>query len=470
MPENSLFPDISTAPIGTSSIAPQQVLRQGYAPQQPRAGVSWLEHAYDRLARHPSQSMVLNTFVREPVKNLLGLAVGMERARQGRWDDDDVGALVAPGMATLGAWTALRPPAGAGVVQSIGGPAARTADLDALARAKRMADYGAAPERIYGETGWFKGLGTGKKQNWMFEIPDHNMRLFGVEEPLRYGNPLQAPGVYTGYVQDAARLPKYAPVEAYSGSSGPNALWVVQDKWQDTAGRWQPARIGNVVEHPELFAAYPELAGLKVRALENYAPTRNLLGRHNPGARSVTLAPQTLDSMERTILHELTHGVQDIEGLPYGGSPRQFLPRNYAKVAPQITEATLAARTAIAKAVSFPTERLLFAELEQLQMPRAPGTPPPASPILNALSNDPAVKPLLDTYIGAVMRYSDLLAAERGARQKYDRLHGEEVARTVERRRDMTPRERKATPFWYDYDTPLLRHTDPLRTLREPPL
>lgn len=85
--------------------------------------------------------------------------------------------------------------------------------------------------------------------------------------------------------------------------------------------------LGDMVEHPELFNAYPDLKHVPVKLYENptYAGvTRNLYHGLEAGGPD--------DMARRTVLsHELQHAIQTIEGLPSGGNPQKiqqlFYPR-----------------------------------------------------------------------------------------------------------------------------------------------
>ncbi len=139
------------------------------------------------------------------------------------------------------------------------GPGAKTANQDALRTARAMHYREGAPmEDVWRETGWFKGA----DEKWKFEIPDTNARL----DPVMSNVPLNA-----------------------------------------------------VLEHPELFKAYPQLRDYQFKILpENswYQGSANHYGS-NP---SISLRPDALKD-ESVMLHELQHPIQQYEGFAKGGSP-----------------------------------------------------------------------------------------------------------------------------------------------------
>ena len=152
------------------------------------------------------------------------------------------------------------------------GPAAKTADLKALVRAQTRTASGVPREQVWKEDGWFQGP-DGK---WRFEIDDSAFR--------------------------------------YAGGIG---------------------RLGDVAPHPVMTAAYPDTTRIAVGALPadgiktgSYTPRRDgpltlwdrVTGR---APAAIAVGPAT---PRTSILHEMQHAVDDIEGAiprsrnPYGTS------------------------------------------------------------------------------------------------------------------------------------------------------
>lgn len=148
------------------------------------------------------------------------------------------------------------------------GPAAKTADLKALARAQQKTAVGVPREQVWRDEGWFQGP-DGK---WRFEVDDSAFR--------------------------------------YSGGTG---------------------RLGDVAPHPAMTAAYPDTARINIGILPadgvqtgRYSPRREggpslwdrVSGR--PPAE-IAVGPGT---PRTSILHEMQHAVDDIEGaIPRGRNP-----------------------------------------------------------------------------------------------------------------------------------------------------
>ncbi|MCD7797891.1 MAG: hypothetical protein LUG84_00570, partial [Akkermansiaceae bacterium] len=77
-------------------------------------------------------------------------------------------------------------------------------------------------------------------------------------------------------------------------------------------------KLGDILDYPELFEAYPELKELKVDGNEAQAN-----GSYNPAARTISLNNSLLsdsDKRRSTLLHEIQHAIQDIEGFAKGSN------------------------------------------------------------------------------------------------------------------------------------------------------
>lgn len=176
-------------------------------------------------------------------------------------------AEIAMNLAGFGAPAAERGAAGI-----FGGKLAKTADLRALQEAQQMTAGGKFSDDIFHDTGWFRGPAD---QKWRFEIPDNKMKL------------------------------KY---------------------WPSGEGETARASVGALIDHPELYKAYPALqsAGL---ALSKDSRVPSGTGMFNPGqtgfasgGRIDVNAPD--HKVARSVAgHELQHGVQAIEGFSFGTDP-----------------------------------------------------------------------------------------------------------------------------------------------------
>jgi hypothetical protein len=168
------------------------------------------------------------------------------------------------------------------------GPKAQTADLKALEHAKMAESRGrmldsmgkpapewTTPESIWRDTGWFQGA----DRKWRFEIPDTNATI----------NP-QAANVI---------------------GSGP---------------------MSNLLQHPELYKAYPQLGEIKAITKVDAEGERGATSftdrvRFGPKVFEDARDPNYLNPS--IALHEIQHPIQDIEGFAQGGSVnRQAIQKN----------------------------------------------------------------------------------------------------------------------------------------------
>lgn len=137
-------------------------------------------------------------------------------------------------------------------INSFAGEKALNASANKLSKAKSMLEKGEDEVKIWQSTGWYKD----KDGAWKFEIDD---------SPAKIKN------------QNADKL-------------------------------------GDLLEHKELFKAYPELKDIKIKKIidekgENlgyYDPNKKEIAINNIGDKS-------------TLMHEIQHAIQDIEGFAKGG-------------------------------------------------------------------------------------------------------------------------------------------------------
>ena len=140
-------------------------------------------------------------------------------------------------------------------LNSFAGEKAITANVGKLDQAKAMLEKGADEVEIWQKTGWFKD----KDGAWKFEIGDSKAKIKN---------------------QNADKL-------------------------------------GDLLEHKELFKAYPELKDIKIKKISDekgeklgyYDPNKKEIGINNIGDKS-------------TLMHEVQHAIQDIEGFAKGSGKK----------------------------------------------------------------------------------------------------------------------------------------------------
>lgn len=171
----------------------------------------------------------------------------------------------AMGMAGLMAGGGM-PMAQKGAAGIFGGRLGANAEQSAaLARAEQMAASGAERKAIWDQTGWFQGADGG----WRFEIPDNAARI-----------------------AEGAR----GPILSEGGTAG---------------------AAPSVLAHDALYEAYPQLRRTFIDATVQQGHT-GPRGSFVPG--EITATRDTLGGLTPTLLHEMQHAVQNIEGFSGGAN------------------------------------------------------------------------------------------------------------------------------------------------------
>ena len=222
-----------------------------------------------------------------------------------------------------------------------------TMRLDNLAVARQMEGAGKDASAIKLATGWERGV-DGK---WRYEIPDLRLRPNESFERLYYEY------AYYGSVYKEIReadlkdSPDYALYQRLQ-----DKMNSIVDKQDEDAGilsyeeyerleeQWNKAndeatrieekygliipafKLSEIIKAPELFKAYPSLRYYSVHTGDT----------QNPGAyaecdaddMTITINPYVIgrrqDKLERILVHEIQHAIQEIEGFALGGGPLQF--------------------------------------------------------------------------------------------------------------------------------------------------
>lgn len=256
---------------------------------------------------------------------------------------------------------------------------ARTADRAALARAEEMAAQGASRDEIWAETGWFKGVDG----QWRFEIDDSGTRLS--DEALDFFYRGEAVGETTPYTTNAR----------------------------------------GVLQHPELYEAYPELGGRATRIERTTDDPFSYHGDYTPGSGMIRMNAPDSAAARSGLLHESQHAIQREEGFATGGSPDR---------GNRLADIERFARQAYEEAGEMTDDQLMW-ELGGMEGPRPPS---------------PTNRPSWDE----LTRRQQIEHFEAGRSRAYRHLAGEAEARNVEYRRDLTPEERRARPPWETEDVP----------------
>lgn len=333
-------------------------------------------------------------------------------------------------------------PGAAGI---FGGRLAATADQAALRKAEEMAAKGAGRDQIWNDTGWFQGA-DGK---WRFEIDDSGTSFFkGAMKPVEYnilGN----------------------KITALTGEAG------------------------RALAHDRLFAAYPDAARF---ATVQGRSSGDFKGQFSPPVRpgdrpSIALdfdQLPTVGDMRSTMLHELQHGIQHMEGFAPGTNSK-VAPKNVPNPAVAQYDKALKENPLLqeyhkvhgsskyATELAAQNERwkeLYSPRLDKIyDLPREQYDPKLVDAIFAEAKADFAKR--YPTMARLDSLFEELKAVGIPTRRPaefldpqtvYARTAGEVEARNVQSRMDMTPNQRRATPPWKTQDV-----ADDLQIIRSDP-
>lgn len=230
---------------------------------------------------------------------------------------------------------------------SFAGQTARTADMTELQRAKDMAARGVMSARIQAATGWHRGVDG----RWRFEISDDKAAFRQAETDEKARDAVERE------VRAAAQVD--GDGELFRATVGDGTDWVMaaygmtrDEAVQKLADRVARSRFGadfdinkvgdrevhplsDVLNHPDLFQAYPFLRGFTVHFRKGY----NVNGSFDERNQAVTLnANRKPAEMLSTLLHEIQHAIQAREDFARGGDASQEFASSVKSVLRQIAE------------------------------------------------------------------------------------------------------------------------------------
>ncbi len=170
------------------------------------------------------------------------------------------------------------PASTASALDQFAGVTARTANLFELARARKFEAEGKDAATIWKHTGWARGADG----QWRFEIDDSEL--------------------------------KFKRIQGKAGI------------WNAEPSEHKDTPLGDLIEHPRLFDAYPWLADIPVRIDPGLpaAVAGEVSGVDNAPQLRISLAPGTAEKHRVTLVHEIQHVIQAAERFARGGTPSMF--------------------------------------------------------------------------------------------------------------------------------------------------
>ena len=200
---------------------------------------------------------------------------------------------------------------------SYGGVNANTADQKTLAHAQELQMQGEDDERVRKETGWHTGM-EGKLR---FEIDDSKMKYHrGGDAAFSRSHP-----DYAEYQKLVDKM-LTGSAEAWKPEDQ-ERLQELDKTWGREYGRLSErvesgnATLEDVIDHEELFQAYPQLRNVRVEFKELPGNTQ---GYFSPSENKIALDSKLRSAPEATIIHEIQHAIQKAEGFASGASPEYW--------------------------------------------------------------------------------------------------------------------------------------------------
>ena len=199
--------------------------------------------------------------------------------------------------------------------------------------AKDLADKGVSGRDVFYQTGWFRGAdGT-----WQWVLPDAQAKL------------------NTGQFDTSPATPAEVIIKPYTSASGQQRPGYTRPAKPETLTLKPSAEtrtLPDVLDHPELYNAYPELRTATVERLPPDKDGGGLIAAYDRTDNKVMLsANRSEPEIVSTLLHEMQHGVQKFEGMAPGGSDSMFLPVGYYDRLDAAREGIKQARDATAKII-----------------------------------------------------------------------------------------------------------------------
>jgi len=196
---------------------------------------------------------------------------------------------------------------------SYAGRNANGANLESLREAQEMQAAGADMESIRKATGWHEGM-DGK---WRWEIDDSKMEyhragdaLFGRNHPEYAEQQRLEQKMLYGELTDTEQARLRALTETWGRE---------RNRLSERVERGN-ARLEDVLDHEELFRAYPQLR--HVRVVFDETP-KGVLGSFSAEGNQITISEELRDAPQDVLIHEIQHAIQNAEGFARG-SNRQY--------------------------------------------------------------------------------------------------------------------------------------------------
>lgn len=210
---------------------------------------------------------------------------------------------------------------------------------------------------------------------------------------------------------------------------------------------WTSGKLGDKVDAPSLFKAYPDLKDVRLEtdAITNGLPSN---GSFNPKINTITIHANNLKYLNSILNHEIQHAIQHIEGFARGGNPEYLQWR--IEAAKKEWRARVWADALRDKAEEMgehhnqvEVEKALMDEYKEMGMDNDEWMPDKETRIkgFNYFARGYADRSF-DNDIRA-FRLNESTRSDYNSYVEYTKLGGEVEARNVQSRMNMSPEERR---------------------------
>jgi hypothetical protein len=184
-----------------------------------------------------------------------------------------------------------------GTLGSFAGVTSKTVDRNALAEAQVLKSNGVHPDDVYTKTGFFQGADG----RWRYEIPDNTAKIKTNKlDTETFEDPRTG-----GEMHTVVSIP--ASITDFFGMTK-NSL-----------------KLPDVLDHPELYKAYPELKNISVQRLPQHLQNSGVIGQMDNTNNILHLADYLDPEFAKSVmLHEIQHSIQNKEGFARGASSTEF--------------------------------------------------------------------------------------------------------------------------------------------------
>ena len=195
---------------------------------------------------------------------------------------------------------------------SFAGEKAKNADLEALRAAQEMEKDGADTETIRQKTGWFRGA-DGK---WRWEIDDSGMEFRRDGDAQLLNEP-----EYRKLQELTDKWAKSFEEDGTPLSASEEAeMTELQEKYSDMV--WdEKYLLRDFLKHDKLFKEYPYLNRVSL-VFDGLGAGEN--GYFDKRSNTIVLSDNLIGTTENTLIHEIQHVIQKIEGFANGSSPKYW--------------------------------------------------------------------------------------------------------------------------------------------------